>query len=153
MADDYAGRHGIIDEIRRLTGRVLDAATIRKRRFGRQRYPLHPLIRGIYKPAGETIVATILIALDSPYRDEVVRQGKSWCAVYHKQAGSPGQWDNKAMAASVGHDVGVLQQVSSRPKAAYLVLGVGRLAAFDSRNSLALITSPSVQLASAGTGS
>lgn len=56
------------------------------------------------------------------------------------------------MATSVGHEGGVRQQVSARPKVAYLVLGIGRLAAFDKRNDLTLITSSSFQLEPTGSG-
>ena len=144
----YGARQAILKELRREKGRLVDARWLQKpRSIGTTQYWVHPLIRGIHKPKGEPLVASIYMALDSPYRDEIVRQGKAWCVVYHRQAGPQRQWDNAAMAATVGKEIGVIQQICPSPKPSYLVLGVGRLLAVDAAHGLALIASSTFQVA------
>lgn len=147
-----AARAAILKDLKSKANRLVDASWLRMRRpWGSATYVVHPLIRGIHKPRGERLVASVIVALDSPYRDEVIRRGKAWCVVYHRQAGPSGQWDNAAMAATVGEELAVIQQVCSRPRSSYLVLGVGTLLAFDVENGLALIASPTFKIVGGGT--
>jgi hypothetical protein len=145
---EAGSRAAILRQLNRKAGRLVDAGWLRTSKpLGPTHYVVHPLIRGIHKPRGELLVASVLISMDSPYRDEVIHRGKAWCVVYHRQAGPASQWDNTAMAATVGQQLGVIQQVCLRPKPSYLVLGVGQLVAFDAENGLALVVSPSFQTA------
>lgn len=91
--------------------------------------------KGIYKPAWSQYALSVRESLSRPYPDEepAPGDGGGWSYRYYQENLDPdardGEYTNDALLACMrdGVPVGVLRQVSERPRSRYLVLGVARI--------------------------
>ena len=103
---------------------------------------IHPLIEGIYKPAGWVYPLSIASMLKSPYNDQVFfNPDRTWWMNYSSKKGAMDIGANAALiAAMTDHQpMLVLRQESDKASsggARHRLLGLGFIETFDSNTSL-----------------
>jgi hypothetical protein len=103
---------------------------------------IHPLIEGIYKPAGWVYPLSIASMLKSPYNDQVFfNPDRTWWMNYSSKKGAMDIGANAALIAAMTdrQPVLVLRQESDKASSAgasHRLLGLGFIETFDSNSSL-----------------
>lgn len=103
---------------------------------------VHPLIEGIYKPAGFVYPLSLSSMLKSPYNDQVFfNPDRTWWMHYSPKEGVMDTGVNAALARCMtdGQPLLVLRQVSdksSREGARHRLLGLGAVENFDAATNL-----------------
>ncbi len=141
-------RNHILAEFARYTGRVMPAAFFRNTSAfipGVDR--IHPLMSGIYKPAGSEYALCIKMASGSPYerKDEVVfLDDGRWLMTYSPRSGGLDISDNHALVRCLDDHMplAVIQQATGRTKGStYKVLGLGIVSSYDARRDVFIVES------------
>jgi hypothetical protein len=103
---------------------------------------VHPLIEGIYKPAGSNYALSISSTLTSPYSDQVFyNPDRTWWMKYSSKKGPMERAINASLVRCMTdhQPVLVLRQTSdktSRERSQYRLLGLGAVEDFDPREEI-----------------
>lgn len=91
--------------------------------------------KGIQKPAGIDYALSVRHSLAGPYHDVVHQQPDGpWRIEYAQEGDDPNLYTNFGLRCCMrdGVPIGVIFQVSSKPKARYRILGLGKVIGWSS---------------------
>lgn len=143
LTSDIAERLRIFRGLVPYFGRIVRASFLQKTSTtisGIER--VHPLIEGIYKPAGSTYALSIASMLKNPYADEInFNPDRTWWIRYSPKAGGMQMAANSALTRCQmdRQPLVVLRQVSDKLNSEgtrYRFLGLGLVESYDSATDL-----------------
>lgn len=151
MSDDI--RNAILTELAKYTGKRVSWRFIKQTS---QYIPhierFHNLITGIFKPAWSDYALSIVIGVDSPYKDkdEVIHLDDGrWLMTYSPRSGGLKVADNRALVRCMDEKVpiGVFRQLSDKTdrtnSSTYRVLGLGLVSGYDANGDVFFVESVS----------
>lgn len=149
MLDDI--RNSILTELAKYTGKRVSWRFIKQTsQFIPHIERFHNLITGIFKPAWSNYALSIVIGVDSPYKDkdEVIHLDDGrWLMTYSPRSGGLNVADNRALVRCMDEKVpiGVFRQLSDKTdrqnSSTYRVLGLGLVSGYDAKGDVFFVES------------
>ncbi len=142
-------RSTILTKLAKYTGRRVPADFIKRTtKHIKEVERFHNLITGIYKPVWSEYALTIMIKLDSPYKDKdevIFLEDGRWLMTYSPRSGGLKLSDNQALLKCMEDKmpIGVFKQLTDKTNrqfgSTYRVVGLGIVTKFDSSSGVFIV--------------